>query len=151
MITKIKRTVKRMVCLLGVSALFAANMQVKAAEISEPTLEVGPIVQSVNAGYLHNNLSITNNGSANISANAVGKQGTTKTKVTVKLQKYDSSKKEWNTLKTWENEKKSITVSVEKTYKLSAKGTYRCKCTAVFTKSGKKETLTETTGKKQYK
>ena len=49
MITKIKRTVKRMVCLLGVSALFAANMQVKAAEISEPTLEVGPIVQSVNA------------------------------------------------------------------------------------------------------
>lgn len=151
MITKIKRTVKRMVCLLGVSALFAANMQVKAAEISEPTLEVGPIVQSVNAGYLHNNLSITNNGSANISANAVGKQGTTKTKVTVKLQKYDSSKKQWNTLKTWENEKKSITVSVEKTYKLSAKGTYRCKCTAVFTKSGKKETLTETTGKKQYK
>ena len=151
MITKIKRTVKRMVCLLGVSALFAANMQVKAAEISEPTLEVGPIVQSVNAGYLHNNLSITNNGSANISANAVGKQGTTKTKVTVKLQKYDSSKKQWNTLKTWENEKKSITVSVEKTYKLSAKGTYRCKCTVVFTKSGKKETLTETTGKKQYK
>ncbi len=151
MITKIKRTVKRMVCLLGVSALFAANMQVKAAEISEPTLEVGPIVQSVNAGYLHNNLSITNNGSANISANAVGKQGTTKTKVTVKLQKYDSSKKKWNTLRIWENEKNSITVSVEKTYKLSAKGTYRCKCTAVFTKSGKKETLTETTGKKQYK
>ena len=151
MITKIKRDTKRMVCLLGMSALFAVNMQAKAAEISEPALEVGPILQSENAGYLHSNLSITNNGSANVSGNAVGKQGTTKTKVTVKLQKYDSSKKVWSTLKTWENEKNSITVSVEKTYKLSAKGTYRCKCTAAFTRSGKKETMTKTTGKKQYK
>ena len=46
MITKIKRDTKRMVCLLGMSALFAVNMQAKAAEISEPALEIGPILQS---------------------------------------------------------------------------------------------------------
>lgn len=151
MLTKMKRNTKRMVCLLGVSALFATNMQAKAVEIVGPSIETGQIVRSSNAGYVHSDLSISKNGSATVSSNAVGKQGTTKTKVTVKLQKYDSSKKTWNTLKTYENERNSISASVEKTYKLSIKGTYRCNCTAMFTKSGKTETVTSVSEKKQYK
>ena len=58
MITKIKRDTKRMVCLLGMSALFAVNMQAKAAEISEPALEIGPILQSaVKKSYVFKKIS----------------------------------------------------------------------------------------------
>ena len=58
---------------------------------------------------------------------------------------------EWKTVKTWKKTKNASNLLFADSYKLSAKGTYRCKCTAVFTKSGKKETITKTTGKKQYK
>lgn len=151
MFTKMKRNTRGMVCLLGVSALFTANMQAKAVAIVESQIGAGQIVKSANAGYVHSNLSISKNGSATVSGNAVGKQGTSKIKVIVKLQRYDSSKKTWNTLKTYENERNMISASVEKTYKLSAKGTYRSKCVAMFTKSGKTETVTSVSEKKQYK
>ena len=135
MITKIKRDTKRMVCLLGMSALFAVNMQAKAAEISEPALEIGPILQSENAAILQPSFSISSSGTANVEVRAMAKGATSKIDVELNLQKYTSSTKKWKTVKTWKK----------------TKGTYRCKCTAVFTKSGKKETITKTTGKKQYK
>lgn len=151
MITKIKRTAKRMVCLLGVSALFTANMQVKAAEISEPTLEIGPIVQSVNAAIVQPSLSISSSGTASVEVRIMAKGATSKIELELNLQKYTASTKKWKTVKTWKKTKNASSLLFEDSYKLSAKGTYRCKCTVVFTKSGKKETLTETTGKKQYK
>ena len=143
MITKIKRDTKRMVCLLGMSALFAVNMQAKAAEISEPALEIGPILQP--------SFSISSSGTANVEVRAMAKGATSKIDVELNLQKYTSSTKKWKTVKTWKKTKNASNLLFADSYKLSAKGTYRCKCTAVFTKSGKKETITKTTGKKQYK
>ena len=151
MITKIKRDTKRMVCLLGMSALFAVNMQAKAAEISEPALEIGPILQSENAAILQPSFSISSSGTANVEVMALAKGATSKIDVELNFQKYTSSPKKWKTVKTWKKTKNASNLLFADSYKLSAKGTYRCKCTAVFTKSGKKETITKTTGKKQYK
>ena len=78
MITKIKRDTKRMVCLLGMSALFAVNMQAKAAEISEPALEIGPILQSENAAILQPSFSISSSGTANVEVRAMAKGATSK-------------------------------------------------------------------------
>ena len=78
MIKKIKRDIKRMVCLLGVSALFAANTQTKAAEISEPTLVVGPILQP--------SFSISSSGTANVEVRAMAKGTTSKIDVEPNLQ-----------------------------------------------------------------
>ena len=86
MLTKIKRDTKRMVCLLGVSALFAANTQTKAAEISEPALVVGPILQSENAAILQPSLSIFSSGTANVEVRAMAKGTTSKIDVEPNLQ-----------------------------------------------------------------
>ena len=78
MITKIKRDTNRMVCLLGMSALFAVNMQAKAAEISEPALEIGPILQSENAAILQPSFSISSSGTANVEVRAMAEGATSK-------------------------------------------------------------------------
>ena len=107
MITKIKRDTKRMVCLLGMSALFAVNMQAKAkaAEISEPALEIGPILQSENAAILQPSFSISSSGTANVEVRAMAKGATSKIDVELNLQKYTSSTKKWKTVKTWKKTK----------------------------------------------
>lgn len=105
MITKIKRDTKRMVCLLGMSALFAVNMQAKAAEISEPALEIGPILQSENAAILQPSFSISSSGTANVEVRSMAKGATSKIDVELNLQKYTSSTKKWKTVKTWKKTK----------------------------------------------
>ena len=126
MITKIKRDTKRMVCLLGMSALFAVNMQAKAAEISEPALEIGPILQSENAAILQPSFSISSSGTANVEVRAMAKGATSKIDVELNLQKYTSSTKKWKTVKTWKKTKNASNLLFADSYKLSAKGTYHC-------------------------
>ena len=95
--------------------------------------------------------SISSSGTANVEVRAMAKGATSKIDVELNLQKYTSSTKKWKTVKTWKKTKSASSLLFADSYKLSAKGTYRCKCTAVFTRNGKKETMTKTTGKKQYK
>lgn len=151
MLTKMKRNTKRMVCLLGVSALFATNMQAKAVEIVEPAIETGQIVKSANTSIVQSFLSISQSGTANVQVTAIAKGVVSKINVELHLQKYTASTKKWKTIKSWGKGKNASRLLFEESYKLSAKGTYRCNCTAMFTKSGKTETVTSVSQKKQYK
>ena len=96
------------------------------------------------------NLSISESGNTKILARVIGKAGTQKIQLVVKLQKYDSKTGKWKNVKTWEKTKMSSNIAVEYSYALNSKGSYRCKTSASVFKGGKSETVTMLSEKKKY-
>ena len=79
-----------------------------------------------------------------------GKIGTSKIELTAKLQKYNTSKKSWTTIKSWAKTVQATRGSNNPTYQLTSKGTYRSHITAVVWKDGKSEKVGASSEKKVY-
>ena len=79
-----------------------------------------------------------------------GKIGTSKIELTAKLQKYNTSKKSWTTIKSWAKTVQATRGSNNPTYQLTSKGTYRSHITAVVWKDGKSEKVGASSKKKVY-
>ena len=145
----LKKQKKLFIGALLLSALSICGLHPTAASAAI-SQENAVSVCSVNTASSSASLSISNSGSAVVSARVIGKAGTEKIQMTVKLQKYDSKTGNWKAVKTWEKTKMSSILSVEYNYSLSARGTYRCKMTASVVKAGKSETVSLTSDKKKY-
>ena len=68
----------------------------------------------------------------------------------VKLQKYNSTTKKWNTVKDWNKDSSTSGISFSKTYNLDTKGKYRCRMTATVSCGGTDETVTQTSSNVTY-
>lgn len=123
-------------------------------KVSAATIEqnfTNPIsVQSVNTASSRIGFSITNSGTASITAGIVGKVRTSKIQMTVELQKYISSSKSWKKVKSWNKQFNSTSASFSKSYKLNSKGNYRCKLSAIVWKNGSGEKINMISVKKIY-
>ena len=107
-------------------------------------------VQSVNTAQMSIGFNISASGTASISSDVIGKIGTTKIKMTITLQKYNSSSKSWTNVNSWEKTSNSTYAAFETSFKLGSKGTFRCKLTSNVWKDGKKETINLTSGTQTY-
>ncbi len=108
------------------------------------------IVRSANANSVSVKMDIDNAGNVKAIAIVSGRRNTTNIDATLKLQKYNSKTKKWETLKSWSKTQKATSTSFNVTHKLSQKGTYRCKLTAKVTNGGKVENESVVSGKKTY-
>ena len=138
-----KKLTKVMLTLMMMIAIGSQSDFARAAEYS--LLPVISVI-SANENRLNVSLSITDNGAVSTTGFVVGRKGTTNIDATLKLQKYNSKTKKWETLKSWSKTSTSFNV----THKLSQKGTYRCKLTAQVTSGGKAENESVISGKKTY-
>lgn len=144
-----KNQKKLFICFALVALILGSESNVYAAATGQNI--TNPIsVQSVNTASSSIALNISTSGTASISAGVVGRIGTSKIEITVKLQKYNSSTKSWKKIKSWETTSNSTFASLSKTYTLTSKGTYRAKLTSSVWKDGKAETVTVATGSKKY-
>ena len=138
--------------LIGLMLLVATMFN--GGEVSAATIGhnfTNPIsVQSVNTASSRIGFSITNSGTASITAGIVGKVGTSKIQMTVKLQKYNSRSKSWKKVKSWNKQFNSTNASFSTSYKINSKGDYRCKLSAVVWKNGTGENINMFSVKKTY-
>ena len=142
---------KKLFTCFALSALvLGCGSNVHAACIGQNSSNPIISVQSVNTAQSSMQLSISASGTASISANVVGKAGTSKIKMTVKLQKYNTTSKSWKKVTSWDKSSNSSNAMFSTSYKLSSKGTYRCKLTASVWKNGTEETVTATSGSQKY-
>ncbi len=142
-----KKLTKVMLTLMMMIAIGSQSDFARAAEYS--LLPVISVI-SANENRLNVSLSITDNGAVSTTGFVVGRKGTTNIDATLKLQKYNSKTKKWETLKSWSKTQKATSTSFNVTHKLSQKGTYRCKLTAQVTSGGKAENESVISGKKTY-
>ena len=140
--------------LLIVSTLLLFSMMICGAspiDVSAAVQQDGIVsVYSMNTASSSVNMSISKSGNAKILARVIGKAGTQKIHLVVKLQKYDSKTGKWKNIRTWEKTRMSPNISVEYSHSLNAKGNYRCKTSASVYKNGKSETVTMLSEKEQY-
>lgn len=143
---------KRRKLLIGLMLLAATiiNGGKASATIIETNLSNPIAVQSVNTASSRIGFSVSNSGTANITAGIVGKVGTSKIQMTVELQKYYSSSKSWKKVKSWNKSYNFTSASFSTSYKLNSKGNYRCKLSAVVWKNGNGENINMTSIKKTY-
>lgn len=147
--TMYKNLRKQLICLGLMATLITSGAGVRTVSAVE---ELGDmmIVKSVNTQTIHAGLSISNAGKASITTSVVGKIGTSKIELTAKLQKYNTSKKSWTTIKSWAKTVRATRGSNNPTYQLTSKGTYRSHITAVVWKDGKSEKVGASSEKKVY-
>lgn len=143
-----KKAKKVVICTVLTAATIFAENNVSAAIAQDGTNPV--TVQSVNTLGSKVGLNISNAGNASVSSSIVGKAGTSKIRVIIKLQKYDNSSKSWKKVKTWDKTFYSANVSYNPTYQLKNKGTYRCKLSAEVWRNGIKENVNLSSGSKTY-
>lgn len=144
-----KKQKKLLIALMLLGAIIVGGSTVSAAVV-EPNSANPITVKSVNTASCRIGLSIANTGTANITAGVVGKVRTSKIQMTIELQKYNSGKKAWQVVKSWNKIFNSTNASFSTSYKLNSKGTYRCKLLATVWKSGKAENLNMISVKKIY-
>ncbi len=106
--------------------------------------------RSVNTASMKLGFDISNAGTANITASVMGKAATSKIQLNVKLQKYNSAGNSWKKVKSWDKTAESSYVSLNTSYKLSTKGTYRCVLSASVWKNGNSENVSMVSDKKSY-
>lgn len=106
--------------------------------------------RSVNTATMRLGFTISNSGLADISSGVVGKAGTSKIQLNVKIQKYNSSNKTWKKVKGWDKTVNSANATISTTYKLDTRGTYRCVLSATVWKNGSAEDVTMTSENKTY-
>ena len=107
------------------------------------------ILDSINSECSIVNLGISS-GVANSSCKVRGKLGTSKIELTMSLQKKSPKSNDWTTIKSWSSSSKSTSLTMEKSYKLISKGTYRCLVKAEITKDGLTEISTSVSRSKTY-
>ena len=141
---------KKLLTIFALLALvLSSGISVSAAAIGQNN--TNPIsVQSVNTSVATAGINISASGTASISASVVGKIGTSKIQITVKLQKYNSTSKSWKKVKSWDKSSNSTNVLFSTSYKLDSKGTYRTKLTASVWKNGTEEVVNLTSGSQTY-
>ena len=141
---------KKLVTIFALLALIlSSGSNVSAATIGQDT--TNPIsVQSVNTAVASASIGISASGTASMSASVVGEIGTTKIKMTITLQKYNSASKTWTNVNSWEKTANSTFAAFETSFKLGSKGTFRTKLTSTVWRNGKAETITLTSGSKTY-
>lgn len=144
-----KKQRKLFICFALLVATIGSGNNVSAATIEQNGTSL-ILVQSVNTASSRVGLSISNSGTASLSAGVVGKAGTSKIHMSIKLQKYNNSSKSWKNVKSWDKTANSANVLFNTTYKLDSKGTYRCKLSADVWKNGSKESVSITSDKKKY-
>jgi hypothetical protein len=140
---------KLLTCLVLSTVLLANRGNTSAATIEQNSNDLIS-VQSVNTASSRLGFSISNSGAANISAGVVAKGGTSKIRLNVKLQKYKSSSKRWEVVKSWNETFASANASMNVSHKLGATGTYRCILSANEWKNGKVESVNMISVKKNY-
>lgn len=146
MIKKVRELLMCLVC----SAVLLINGSNASAVISDQSTSNSIVVQSVNTAGSRLGFSISNTGTASISAGVVGKSGTSKIQLNVKLQKHNNSSNSWKMVKSWNKTFSSAVASMNMSYKLGSKGTYRCTLSANAWKNGSKENISMTSNKKNY-
>lgn len=145
----LKKTRKLLIGLVLLAAIFCSESNVSASILGQNGANLIDL-QSVNTAGSRLGFSISNTGTANISAGVVGKAGTSKIQLNVKLQKYNSGSKSWKLVKNWEKTFGSANASMNPSYKLDSKGTYRCILSANVWKNGNEEKISMTSDKKKY-
>ena len=141
---------KQLICLGLMTTLITSGAGVRTVSAVEEPGDM-MIVKSVNTQTIHAGLSISNAGKASITTSVVGEIGTSKIELTAKLQKYNTSKKSWTTIKSWAKTVQATRGSNNPTYQLTSKGTYRSHITAVVWKDGKSEKLARKRYTKNFK
>lgn len=130
--------------------MFGTVLTVKAkGAITDSGVE--PI--TVNSVYISNaraGLSISSKGVASVSAGVVGRPTVNRIEAKVRLQKYNSSSRQWVTVKYWDGSSQGDYYSMTKSYTVSNKGSYRVMMTASVFSNGKVETTTATSGTSIY-
>lgn len=145
----LKRQRKLLMCLALLVAVSVSGGSVSAATMEQTGTDLISI-QSVNTASATIGFSISNSGTASITAGVVGKAGTSKIQLIVTLQKYNSSSKSWKKIISWSKTSNSANVSFIKSYKLNSKGTYRCKLSWAVLKNGIVENGNMASVKKTY-
>ncbi len=145
----IKRTRKKLIGFALLIALLGSGSNVSASTMGKNNLNLIDL-QSVNTAGSRLGFYISNSGIANISAGVVGKAGTSQIQLNIKLQKYNSSSKSWKLVRNWNKTFGSANASMNTSYKLDSKGTYRCILTANVWKNGNEEKVSMTSDKKKY-
>lgn len=144
-----KKQRKLLIGLMLIAATIVSGGKTSAAIIDQNF--TNPIaVQSVNTASSRIGFSVANSGTANITAGIVGKVGTSKIQMIIELQKYNSGRKNWQVVKSWNKIFNSTNASFSTSYKLNSKGDYRCKLSAVVWKNGSGENINMTSVKKTY-
>lgn len=145
----LKKLRKLLICFVCSFLLLSNESNVLAATIGQSgNGSIG--VQSVNTAGMRIGFSISNSGTANITAGVVGKAGTSQIQLNIKLQKYNSSRKSWKLVRNWNKTFGSANAAMNTSYKLDSKGTYRCILTANVWKNGNEENVSMTSDKKKY-
>lgn len=128
----------KITCLLLV---FALAFTVLYSSISQAkTQDMGAVINAVNLYDVTSDLSIAGSGSAQIVA-TISARVCSSTEMTVYLQRKNTVTGNWMTVCSWNKSSRAATTSFETTYRVSVKGTYRCKVTGTVTKDGKAETV----------
>lgn len=150
MLKKVER--QMMGVMLGVALLMTESTVMAAENMALSVINGEQVVsvRSVNVSRARVGFSISSGGNASISSGVIGRAGTSKIVMTVKLQKYNSTTKKWINVKTWNKDTSLSGISFSKTYKLNSKGKYRCKMSATVSCNGSDETVTQTSESVTY-
>ena len=133
-----------MMCLLSLT--FGMTVS-KAAYFSD---DGDAIIMSVDSNRITTDLMISSDGDATFVVTAKGKQKTSKVDMTVTLQHLDKSSNTWMEVNHWMVSENYSMASLRKTYHVMKTGSYRLKVKATMTRSGRTETVTETSHTVSY-
>lgn len=144
MVKKIKKNVTKLI--IGGLVIFSGYMhstEVNAMDI-EPIVAEIPCNKYDNTQSVNVSCSISKTGLMTAKSETIGKLGKiSKISVTMSIQKYNSSKKTWSTIKSWsKTEEGVISVSLKKQYQLTSSGKYREKLVSKIWNGGNCETVT---------
>ena len=146
MLSKFKRIIVLVVAFVLVA--FSAD---NAYAVSDERIVPG--IQPVGSTYISNaraSLTISSGGVAKPAVAIIGKAGTTKVTATMKLQRYDIHANVWADVKTWNGSSNSSALTMNKSYSLPRKGSYRCWVTARVYYNSNSETVTTHSGSVEY-
>lgn len=144
MVKKLKKNVSK--TLIGGMLIFSGclfSTEANAMDFEQNVVEI-PCVKFENTTSVSVDCSITKSGITTVKSETIGKFGkTTKIVVTLGLQKYNSSKKIWSTIKTWSKTGDGATsLTLKKQYQLTSSGKYRGKLVAKVWNGSSCETVT---------
>lgn len=108
------------------------------------------IVNSVDNHKINAALSISSGGDADIQVKAKGKTDTSRVVLTVTLQHYNTDANAWMEVYHWMASENYYSASLRKNYHVTKTGSYRLKIKAAMTRSGRTETVTETSNIAKY-
>lgn len=143
-----KKTLLKKLCVLGMAGMLCISKGTIASAFYNAGNQAS--VYSDTVTILNVSLSISYYGAANINVGLLTQNGTVGKNLKVILQKKDVSSGSWQNVTSWNKAFQSRSVSFEKYYGLTKRGTYRCYIVLTVVKDGVERQEIYVSDKKTY-